>query len=131
MKILGNGVDIVEVDRIRKSIQRGGKHFLNKVFTVRELQYARKKKNRYESLAARFATKEAVIKAFGERVDRRLSLRQIEVINTQKGVPKIVLHAANGKGSLPLKKDVSEVVVSMSHSKSYAVGTALLVGKKR
>ena len=130
MKILGNGVDIVEVNRIRKSIRKWGRHFLSKVFTLRELQYVQKKKNRYESLAARFATKEAVVKAFRERIDRPLSLRQIEVVNTKEGVPKIVLHAPDGKGSLRLQKDVGEVVVSMSHSKSYAVGTALLVGKK-
>ena len=129
MKILGNGVDIVEVGRLRKSIRKWGAHFLKKVFTPRELQYVQKKKNRYESLAARFATKEAVVKAFGERKDRPLSLRQIEVVNTKEGVPKIVLHAPDGKGSLRLQKDVGDVVVSMSHSKSYAVGTALLVGK--
>ena len=129
MKILGNGVDIVEVGRLRKSIRKWGVHFLKKVFTPRELQYVQKKKNRYESLAARFATKEAVVKAFGERKDRPLSLRQIEVVNTKEGVPKIILHAPGGKGSLRLQKDVEDVVVSMSHSKSYAVGTALLVGK--
>ena len=129
MKILGNGVDIVEVGRLRKSIRKWGVHFLKKVFTPRELQYVQKKKNRYESLAARFATKEAVVKAFGERKDRPLSLRQIEVVNTKEGVPKIILHAPDGKGSLRLQKDVGDVVVSMSHSKSYAVGTALLVGK--
>ncbi|MBI4436153.1 MAG: holo-ACP synthase [Candidatus Omnitrophica bacterium] len=130
MKILGNGVDIVEVGRIRKSIQKWGKNFLSKVFTPRELRYVRRKKNRFESLAARFATKEAVVKAFGEREDRPSSLRQIEVVNTKEGVPKIVLHAPNGKGSLQLPKEVVEVVVSMSHSKSYAVGTALLIGKE-
>ena len=91
---------------------------------------ARKRKNSDESLAARFATKEAVVKAFGERKDRPTSLRQIEIVNTKEGVPKIVLHAANGKGLHPLRKDVAELVVSMSHSKAYAVGTALLVGKQ-
>ena len=129
MKILGNGVDIVEVGRVRKSVKKWGKQFLNKVFTSRELQYVQKKKNPYESLAARFATKEAVVKAFGERKDRPLSLKQIEIINTKEGVPKIVLHRPDGKGIYPLKKDVREVVVSMSHSKSYAIGTALLIGK--
>jgi len=130
MKILGNGVDIVEVERIRRSVQKWGKHFLNKVFTVRELRYVQKKKNRYESLAARFATKEAVVKAFGERKERPFSLRQIEVVNTKVGVPKIILHTPNGKGSLRLPKEVAEVVVSMSHSRLYAVGTALLIGKE-
>ena len=131
MKILGQGVDIVEVERIRKSIRKWGSHFLDKVFTPHELRYVRKKKNRYESLAARFATKEAVVKAFGERKDRPFSLRQIEVVNTKEGAPKIVLHAPNGKGPLRLKKDVGGVMVSMSHSKLYAVGTALLVGAQR
>ena len=119
----------MEVDRIRKNIRKWGKHFLDKVFTPRELHYVRKKKSRFESLAARFATKEAVVKAFGERKDRPLSLRQIEVVNTKEGVPQIVLHVPNGKRSLPLQKDVEDIVVSMSHSKLYAVGTALLVGK--
>lgn len=129
MRILGNGVDIVEVGRIRKSVRKWGNTFLNKIFTRRELRYVRKKTNIYESLAARFATKEAVVKAFGERKERPVSLRQIEVMNTPEGVPKIILHSPNGKGTLRLGKDISEVVVSMSHSKSYAVGTALLIGK--
>lgn len=130
MKILGNGVDIVEVSRLRRSVRKWGDVFLRKVFTPRELRYVRKKRNPYESLAARFATKEAVVKAFGERPDRPVSLKQIEVINTRIGVPKVFLHAPNGKGGLRLRKDVAEVVVSMSHSRSYAVGTALLIGKR-
>lgn len=130
MKILGNGVDIVEVGRLRKSVRKWGDHFLKKIFTPRELRYVRKKRDPYESLAARFATKEAVVKAFGERKDKPLSLRQIEVVNTKEGVPKIILHALDGKKALRLRKDVREVVVSMSHSRSYAVGTALLIGKR-
>lgn len=130
MRILGNGVDIVEVARIKRSIRRWGDYFLKRIFTPHELHYVQKKKNPYESLAARFATKEAVIKAFGERKDRPLSLKQVEIINTAQGVPKVVLHGPNGKSLLRLQKDVRDLVVSMSHSRSYAVGTALLVGKK-
>ncbi len=129
MKILGNGVDIVEVDRIRKSVRRYGNFFLKKVFTRWELEYVQRKKNRYESLAARFATKEAVVKAFGERKDRPVSLRQIEVRNSRQGVPKVVFHGPNGRGRHRLRGDITEVVVSMSHSRAYAVGSALLVGK--
>jgi len=130
VRILGNGVDIVEIMRLKKSVKKFGKHFLEKVFTPRELQYVNKKKNPYESLAARFATKEAVVKAFGERRDRPISLKQIEIINSKQGVPKIVLHGPQGQKVHRLRKDVGEIIVSMSHSKSYAVGSALLVGKQ-
>lgn len=131
MRILGNGVDIVEVARLRKSVQKWGKSFLSKVFTPQELRYVKRKRNPYESLAARFATKEAVVKAFGKRKDRPVSLRQIEVKNSPEGAPQVVLHGPEGKGPFRFREDVADLVVSMSHSKSYAIGTALLVGKAR
>ena len=121
MKILGSGVDIVEVRRLKQSVRKWGSHFLNKVFTPQELRYVQKKKNRFESLAARFAVKEAVVKAFGERKDRPAALHQIEVKNTKEGVPQVFLH-------YPSK---TKLIISMSHSKEYAVGTAILVAKER
>ena len=127
MKILGSGVDIVEVKRVAKSAKKWGKHFLSKIFTARELQYVQKKRNRYESLAARFAVKEAVVKAFGERKDRPTALQQIEIVNTKEGVPQVVFHLPNGKIANRYK---GRIVISMSHSKEYAVGTALLIEKK-
>ena len=84
--IVGIGIDIVEVRRIKGALNRWGEKFLKRVFTQRELDYANTKKFLYETLAARFACKESVLKAFG---DTRIGaqLKNIEILNDSKGKP--------------------------------------------
>jgi phosphopantetheine--protein transferase-like protein len=121
--IIGTGIDIIEVLRIKKALDMWGEKFLNRVFTKRELSYANKKKFSHENLAARFACKEAVLKAFGDtRVGIRL--KNIEILNDSKGKPEVILHKEAKK--FADKNNLDNIIVSMSHTNNYAVSNALL-----
>ncbi|MFH1782772.1 MAG: holo-ACP synthase [Candidatus Omnitrophota bacterium] len=121
--IVGTGIDIIEVSRIEKALSLWGERFLKRVFTERELEYANTKKFSHENLAARFACKESVLKAFGDtRIGARL--KDIEIINDKKGKPEVVLHGDVKK--FALKNRLDNIIVSMSHTSNYAVSNALL-----
>jgi holo-[acyl-carrier protein] synthase len=121
--IIGTGIDIIEVLRIKKALDMWGEKFLNRVFTKRELSYANKKKFSHENLAARFACKEAVLKAFGDtRVGIRL--KNIEILNDSKGKPEVILHKEAKK--FADKNNLDNIMVSMSHTNNYAVSNAIL-----
>jgi holo-[acyl-carrier protein] synthase len=121
--IAGTGIDIVEVGRIKKALDLWGERFLKRVFTRREIAYARTKKFSHETLAARFSCKESVLKAFG---DTRIGaqLKNIEVVNNSKGKPEVVLHGEAKK--FAKKNRVNNIIVSMSHTSKYAVSNAIL-----
>jgi len=121
--IAGTGVDIIEVGRIKGALDLWGNRFLDRVFTKRELDYANTKKFSHENLAARFACKESVLKAFGD-TRSGIQLKHIEVLNDPKGKPEIVLH---GKAKEFARKNrMGQVIVSMSHTSNYAVSSAIL-----
>jgi len=122
--IAGTGVDIIEVERIKDALDSWGNRFLDRVFTKRELDYANTKKFSHENLAARFACKESVLKAFGD-TRSGIQLKHIEVLNDPKGKPEIVLH---GKAKEFARKNrMDQVIVSMSHTSNYAVSSAILL----
>lgn len=114
MKTIGTGIDIIEVKRIKKIIQQN-KTFLRRVFSDKEISYCEKKKNKYEHYAVRFAAKEAVLKALG---NKNLALKNISVNNLDSGKPEVKL-AGN------LKKIERDMVISLSHCKDYAVAQAI------
>ena len=121
--IAGTGVDIIEVGRVKHALDTWGKRFLKRVFTDRELDYASTKKFSHENLAARFACKESVLKAFGDtRIGARL--KNIEVLNDAKGKPEVVLHGEAKE--FAEKKNIDNILVSMSHTGNYAVSHAIL-----
>lgn len=90
--ILGHGVDLAEVQRVRRSVERFGDRFLERVFTRAELEYAGDGPRRDEHLAARFAAKEAVFKALGTGWAQGVSWTDIEVVRKASGRPVLVLH---------------------------------------
>lgn len=121
--IAGTGVDIIEVGRVKHALDTWGERFLKRVFTDRELDYASTKKFSHENLAARFACKESVLKAFGDtRIGARL--KNIEVLNDAKGKPEVVLHGEAKE--FAEKKNIDNILVSMSHTGNYAVSQAIL-----
>jgi holo-[acyl-carrier protein] synthase len=124
--IKGMGVDIVEVKRIRRAVRRWGDRFLKKIFTANELTYALARKSLYEHLAARFAAKEAVYKAFGGNQGLPLDWCHIEILNQADGRPVVRLHGHALE--LQKKEKIAHIMVSMSHAKEWAVGVALLSG---
>lgn len=119
MKVIG--VDIIETERIAQSIARFGNRFLNRVFTAHELDYCN---GRVNSLAARWAAKEAVGKALGTGIGD-VSWREIEIINDAKSRPTLFLHGA--AASLSAQLGISEFAVSLAHTKDYAV--AFVIGE--
>lgn len=120
--ILGVGIDIIEIDRIKESVDRFGEHFLNKVYTKSELDYCLKKSSKYQHLAARFAAKEAVYKALSSGWDKNIGWKNIEITNLPNGMPIVTL---NG----PVKKFLSDqknLKISISHSRDYVSSIAII-----
>lgn len=124
--IAGTGIDIVEVERIKTAVEKWGDNFLNRVFTDTEINYARGRRFSFEHLAARFATKEAVLKAFGD--NRWVDWKNIEIFNTESGKPGVRLYGYLEK--IKKERNISEVVVSMSHTRDYAVANVILTKRR-
>ena len=118
------GVDVIEVDRIKKAADKWGETFLKKIYTDSEIEYSRGRRFVYEHLAARFAAKEAVFKAFGNGNTMDINWTDIEILNDENGKPVVFLH---GNAKKAMKDD--EIVISMSHTKNYAVANAAIVKK--
>jgi holo-[acyl-carrier protein] synthase len=117
------GIDIVEISRIRRAVERWGERFLKRVFTVREREYCGK---RYESLAARFAAKEACAKALS-KTGTVISWLEVEVLNGNDGKPYLCLHGAAEEIFSSQGKSIP--AVSLSHCREYAV--ALVIDVKQ
>ena len=122
--ILGTGVDLAEVSRIQKSIERYGDRFLARVFTPAERAYAERKKNRFERYAARFAAKEAGMKALGTGWKGGVTWRDFEVANLPGGRPTLRL---SGKAAeLAARLGVKSISLSLSHTGNLAIAQVIL-----
>lgn len=127
--IVGTGIDIVEISRFKKAKKKWGKNFLGKIFTANEIGYSRKRRFQDQHFAARFAAKEAVLKAFGDKLSSITNWQDIEILNDKSGRPYIRFHRS--AADLKKKERISDVIVSMSHCKGHAVANAILLrGKK-
>ena len=123
------GIDIVEIKRLEKVSRKWGSAFLNKVYTKRELAYARARRFPYQHLAARFAAKEAIFKALGEVETDFVGWKNVEIVNDANGKPEIRWHGTAERSRK--KRNIQEVVISLSHTENYAVASAMLIFKKR
>ncbi|MBI3279169.1 MAG: holo-ACP synthase [Acidobacteria bacterium] len=117
--ILGAGIDLAEVDRIRASFARYGDRFRDRVYTAREVAYVERKANRYERYAARFAAKEAGMKALGTGWRRGVAWRDFEVINLPSGRPTLELHGQARRIAEAL--GVRQVTLSITHTTETAL----------
>lgn len=120
--ILGIGIDIIEIDRIKQSIERFGNHFLSKIYTPNELSYCLQKHNKYQHLAARFAAKEAIYKAISAEWGRDISWHDIDIMNEPNGLP---VAKFSGKLEEFVNKDKG-IRISMSHSDNYVACVAIV-----
>jgi holo-[acyl-carrier protein] synthase len=118
--IKGIGVDIVEIDRLRTAVQKWGERFLKKIFNAAEISYCSSKKNMFQCLAARFAAKEAFIKAWSD-------------LGTGGPMPGltdiVVLNQRSGKPYITIEKNFSPpcfISLTLSHERHYAVAVVLL-----
>ena len=121
MLIINNlfiGTDIVEIERIKNSIDKYGLKFIEKIFTSREINYCENKENCYPHFAGRFAAKESVKKAiFSSKIINQINFKSIEIVNDAHGVPVVKMNET-------LK--IKNLQLSISHEKKYALAFALL-----
>lgn len=124
--IKGIGVDIIEIERIRESIETRGDRFLEKVFTPQEIAYCAAKQNSAQHYAARFAAKEAMSKALSTGWAGEFRWKDVELTNDPSGQPHISLHG-------PLRDELAgnSVHVSLSHSHSHVVAVVIIDGGSR
>ncbi|HWD20169.1 MAG TPA: holo-ACP synthase [Verrucomicrobiae bacterium] len=124
--ILGSGIDLIEVERIASSYTRFGERFLARILHASETAYCLSHKNPAPFLAARFAAKEAISKAFGTGIGAELGWLDMEVRRRESGEPYVVLH---GKGLALLEKRGARLVhLSLSHTEKHATAVAILEG---
>ena len=116
------GIDLIEIKRVKKVKERWGKRFLERVYTPKELEYCLKKRFPENSLAGRFAAKEAVMKALSTGLSSGVSWKDIEILNDKKGKPEVLLY---GKTKKLLGK--KKVLISISHTKEDAIAQAVII----
>ena len=124
--ILGSGVDICEVPRIEASVVRFGSRFLERIFTAREIAYADRKANRFERYAARFAAKEAGMKAIGTGWKHGVTWQDFEVANLPSGRPTLVL--SGRAAAIARTMGATSVFLSLSHTGTMAIAEVILEG---
>ena len=116
------GIDIIEIERVRKSIDETDGKFCERVYTQKEIEYCESKKmQKYQHYAARFAAKEAVLKAISQLLESKFDIewKEIEILNDKEGKPFVNI----------LKKDIKidEIDISISHCKEYAVASVVVL----
>jgi holo-[acyl-carrier protein] synthase len=122
--ILGLGIDIIEVARVAASVERFGERFVKRLLLSDEIAYCQSHRNPAPFIAARFAAKEAISKAFGTGIGAQLGWHDLEVKHRTSGEPFVVLH---GKGQKLLEARGGRLVlVSLSHTDGYAAAVAIL-----
>ncbi|MCI8443688.1 MAG: holo-ACP synthase [Clostridia bacterium] len=117
------GTDIIEIERIQRSIEEIGEKFLNRVFTKQEMQYCESKKSqKYQHYAARFAAKEAAFKAISWKLKDKyeISWKDIEIENDVQGRPKLNIIGVD-------LRDIEDIDLSLSHCKEYAVANVTVL----
>ena len=125
--IYGNGIDIIDINRIKRVIDKYGNRFKKRCFSITEIERSEKRLNLVESYAKRYAAKEACAKALGTGLARGVFWKDIEVDNNQYGKPLIKLH---GKAKEILKKmnktSNTQIEVSLSDEKNYAIANVII-----
>lgn len=119
------GTDIIEIERIKDSIEETNNKFLNRVYTEKEIEYCESKKaQRYQHYAARFAAKEAVFKAISIKLEDKYSIcwKDIEIINDSQVRPSVTLQGN-------IQKNIEQIDISLSHCKEYATANVVVVWK--
>ena len=122
--IVGTGIDIAEVPRVAEAIERFGQRFINRIFTDGEIRYCESKANRVERYAARFAAKEAGMKALGTGWNYGVRWRDVEVQRQPGGRPTLVFHGRAAE--FATKMAVTNVALSLTHTADQAMAQVIL-----
>jgi len=126
--IIGSGIDMVEIRRIQRSIDRYGRRFLDRVFTGAEQAYCQRKRNSAESFAARFAAKEAGAKALGTGISYGVSWLEIEVVREPSGRPSLQFHGRAAK--IAAQMGFARAALSLTHTAELAAASVVLENGK-
>jgi holo-[acyl-carrier protein] synthase len=126
--IIGSGIDLAEVERIQHSTDRYGKRFLDRIYTVGEQAYCLPRRNAAESLAARFAAKEAGAKALGTGISRGVHWLEIEVVREPGGRPAIRFHGRAAQ--IAERMGVVNAALSITHTATLAMASVVLEDKR-
>jgi holo-[acyl-carrier protein] synthase len=124
--IIGIGVDIVQNNRIKELINKYGDRFLEKIYTAKEIEYCQSKNSFVASFAARFAAKEAVLKALGTGM-RNNNWHEIEILNNELGKPEVLLNNKTARRAKKIK--VNSIFISISHEKEYSIAQIIMEGE--
>lgn len=119
------GTDIIEISRIKKSIEDLGEKFLNKIYTNQEIKYCESKKiQKYQHYAARFAAKEAIFKAMSEKLNDKYELcwKDYEVLKDNNGRPYVSINSM-------ITKEIESIDISISHCREYAIANVVIIYK--
>ena len=119
------GIDIIEIDRVKESIESTEGKFCERVYTEKEIEYCESKKaQKYQHYAARFPGKEAVVKAISSTLKNKyeISWKEIEILNDETGKPYVKLPEEN-------TKEIEDIDISISHCKQYAVANVVILYK--
>jgi holo-[acyl-carrier protein] synthase len=122
--IVGIGIDVAEVDRVRDAIERRGRRFVERIFSSAEIAYVEQKANRYERYAARFAAKEAAMKAIGTGWKRGVRWQDFEVTNLASGRPTLLLHGV--AATIAQNLGVRNIALSLTHTALEGVAIVIL-----
>jgi holo-[acyl-carrier protein] synthase len=122
--IVGIGIDLAEVDRIRRAIERHGRRFTDRIYTAVEIAYVERRENRYERYAARFAAKEAGMKAIGTGWKRGVRWQDFEVINLSSGRPTLQFHGVAAQVADSL--GVRNIALSITHTAEQGMAIVIL-----
>ncbi|MGE5208705.1 MAG: holo-ACP synthase [Alphaproteobacteria bacterium] len=126
MSVIGIGVDVIECARIRSSMERFGERFLHRVFTDGEIEYSMSMKFPERHLAARFAGKEAVAKAFGTGIGKSVGWRNIDIQKKKSGEPFLVF--SGSAEAFASKRGVTTALITLSHTEHHAIACVVLEG---
>lgn len=127
MRIIGIGTDIIECPRIGKMIEQHGELFLRRVYTDREIRYCQARKHAIEHFAGRWAAKEAILKAIGTGWTRGIAWTDLEVRNQTGGAPRVLV--CGGAKEAAREQGIANILISISHCRTYATAYALAVGR--
>ncbi|MBI2192298.1 MAG: holo-ACP synthase [Planctomycetes bacterium] len=124
--IIGCGIDIIELQRMKDMIEQYGARFLTKVFSDSEISYCLDRKKSWQHFAGRFAVKEAVLKCLGTGIQSGITWKDVEVLSERMGSPKAVLRGGAERRAREL--GVKHIHISISHSDTHAVAQAVAEG---
>jgi len=128
MEIIAHGIDLVDCPRIEQMMQRHAERFLNRIFTVSEQAYARKNKNTVETLAGRFAAKEAILKLMGTGWRGKIAWTDMEITNNPSGQPEVTL--SGEVKEIAERLGIGHISMSITHTANFAIASAVALTKK-